>query len=239
MRELKLEFTKQEHHDKVTKFCQPDIEWSFIPARSPHFGGLWESGVKIAKTHLNKKIANYTPTENELRTIVCQIEAIINSRPISPMSNDANDVVPLTPGHFLVGRPLTTFNTPSVVHLNPNSLSAYHQQQHIIQNFWKSFHREYLNNLQTRNKNRFPERNLQVNDLVLLVDDNLPTLKWKSGIITRTFPGDDNLVRTVEVRTNGSLFRRASARVCLLPMEEDSDVESTGLQGGRYVESSA
>lgn len=239
LKDLYLQFATQQHNDEVRRFCQPDIEWCFIPPRSPHFGGLWESGVKIAKRHMTRKLLNYVPTENELRTIMYQVEAIMNSRPISPMSNDANDLIPLTPGHFLIGRPLIGLNTPSVLELNPNRLNSYQQLQHIIQSFWQSFYKDVLNNQQTRNKNKFPERNLKVDDLVILVDDNLPPLKWRTGIIVKTFAGDDGLVRAVEVRTENGVYRRASVRVCLLPTHnEDECVEPQTVQGGRHVKES-
>jgi len=84
------------------------IKWNFIPARSPHFGGLWESHIKIAKNYMKKVVGNSFLTFEELSTVFTQIEACMNSRPLSALSNDPKDLRPLTPGHFLIGESIVT-----------------------------------------------------------------------------------------------------------------------------------
>ncbi|CAI6371621.1 unnamed protein product [Macrosiphum euphorbiae] len=83
-----------------------EITWHFIPPASPHFGGLWESAVKSAKRHLLRVSKGVLLIFDETRTLLCQIEAALNSRPLSPRSLDPNDFDALTPGHFLIGGPL-------------------------------------------------------------------------------------------------------------------------------------
>lgn len=98
-------------HNKEVEgyFNDEQIIWRFIPPRSPHFGGLWEAAVKSFKHHFLRTIGDTLFTYEQLETFVVEIEAILNSRPISPMSSDPNDLQPLTPGHFLVGGPLISF----------------------------------------------------------------------------------------------------------------------------------
>ena len=79
-----------------------NITWHFSPPRAPHFGGLWESAVKAVKTHLKRIIGETILNFEEMYTLLSQIEAVLNSRPLSPLSNDPNDLQPLTPGHFLI-----------------------------------------------------------------------------------------------------------------------------------------
>ncbi|GFT33024.1 DUF5641 domain-containing protein [Trichonephila clavipes] len=82
------------------KRLERSISWKFIPPRSPNFGGLWESCVKFVKYHLRRVVGNARLTYEELSTALAQIEAVLKSRPISPLSSDPNDYQDLTPGHF-------------------------------------------------------------------------------------------------------------------------------------------
>ncbi|XP_045535769.1 uncharacterized protein LOC123721327 [Papilio machaon] len=86
-------------------------EWHFIPPHSPNFGGLWEAGIKSTKHHLRRVIGDSTLTFEELSTVLSQIEACLNSRPLSQNSANSTDPNPLTPGHFLVGQPLVIAQT--------------------------------------------------------------------------------------------------------------------------------
>jgi len=84
------------------------------PPTTPHFGGLWEAAVKSCKHNMKRVIGLQKLTSEEMTTLVSHIEAILNSRPITPQSSDPNDLRPLTPGHFLVGHPRTRFDITSV-----------------------------------------------------------------------------------------------------------------------------
>jgi hypothetical protein len=96
---------------EFTKYVQNNpkyesVKWHFIPPRSPNFGGLWESSVKLVKHHLVRMVLKRLLTYEEMSTVLYQIKAVLNSRPICPESEDPNDLKALTPGHFLIGRPL-------------------------------------------------------------------------------------------------------------------------------------
>ena len=91
----------------ITKFCvSQNIKWTFIPEHAPHFGGLWEAAVKAFKVHIRKVIGEVRLNFEEFTTILAQVEACLNSRPLTPLP-DASELEVLTPGHFLIGRPLT------------------------------------------------------------------------------------------------------------------------------------
>lgn len=98
------EFRKLKHFQNLLR--EEKIEWNFIPPASSHFGGLWEAGVKSMKTHLRRVLAICTMTVEEMITVLAQIESCLNSRPICPMTDDAEDLDVLTPNHFLTGQQL-------------------------------------------------------------------------------------------------------------------------------------
>ncbi|KAL0270042.1 UNVERIFIED_CONTAM: hypothetical protein PYX00_007582 [Menopon gallinae] len=94
--------------DNGTKFVGAsrtldDINWHFIPPRTPNFGGLWEAAVKSFKRHWKRVIGEVKLTYDEFNRLAIQIEAILNSRPLTPISDDINDYSFLTPSHFLNG----------------------------------------------------------------------------------------------------------------------------------------
>ncbi|XP_029341390.1 uncharacterized protein LOC115033257 [Acyrthosiphon pisum] len=96
------------------------VTWHFNPPSAPHFGGLWESGVKSAKYHLLRVLKESSLTYSELETLLCQVEACLNSRPLTPMSSDPFDTDPLTPAHFLIGGPMFFQPEPDLSNESPN-----------------------------------------------------------------------------------------------------------------------
>jgi len=107
----------------TTKLAMDRIRWHFIPASAPHFGGLWEAGVKSFKHHLKRVVGSHTLSQLEFSTLLCEIEACLNSRPLAPLHDDPETFDALTPGHFLIGRPLLSVPEPSLLDINKNRLS--------------------------------------------------------------------------------------------------------------------
>jgi hypothetical protein len=112
------------------------MRWHFIPPRSPHFGGLWESSVKAMKYHLRKVMGETVLTYEELTTLLTQIEACLNSRPLCALSDDPNDHTILTPGHFLIGASLMSPSDPDVAELSLNRLSRWQLIQRMRHHWW-------------------------------------------------------------------------------------------------------
>lgn len=84
------------------------IEWKFLPLAAPHWGGIWEAGVKSVKHHLKRTVSTTTLTYEKYNTLLVQIEGILNSRPLTPIGDDIDDLGYLTPAHFLIGTSLTS-----------------------------------------------------------------------------------------------------------------------------------
>ncbi|XP_055950871.1 uncharacterized protein LOC129984956 [Argiope bruennichi] len=128
------------------------IDWNFIPPRAPNFGGLWESGVKAFKYHFKRILGNSKLSYEEFLTVITQIEGILNSRPLAPLSSDTDVYDVLTPAHFLIGRSLNTVVEPNLIEVKDNRLSNWKKLTKLIQMFWRKWHIQYLNNLQQRSK---------------------------------------------------------------------------------------
>ena len=217
--ELYKLYGSKAHQSQVQNFSsQKGINYHYIPCYSPVFAGLWEAGVKSTKFHLKRVVQTAVLTYEELNTVLCQIEAILNSRPLMPLSNNIDDYSYLTPGHFLIGSALNAYPEPNLVTCK-NRLQFWKCCTIMQQQFWKSWSRHYLNMLQFRPKWRDPLPNIKVGSLVILKEDNTPPLQWPLARVIQVFPGSDNNVRTVEVKTvNGNCHRRSVTKVCLLPM---------------------
>ncbi|XP_067203819.1 uncharacterized protein [Linepithema humile] len=196
------------------------IEWHFIPASAPHFGGIWEAGVKSVKHHLKRIVGVHTLTIDELETLLCQVETCLNSRPIAGLSNSPDDLSYLTPGHFLTGAPLLALPDASLLDRQESRLTRYQLVQQMRDRFWQVWRLDFLNSLQKRNKWHNQCANMSVGDIVIIKNDNAPPSKWELGRITQCFPGEDGLIRVCEVRTATSTVRRPIHKLCLLPIAD-------------------
>lgn len=219
--------------------------WHFSPPLSPHFNGLAESAIRSVKHHLRRIIGETTLTYEELSTVLAKVEACLNSRPIHPMSNDISDLDVLTPGHFLIGEPIITISPEcSSMKMQSSALIRWKLTQQIVQRFWSRWSVEYLHTLQQRRKWQLKEKNINVGDLVLVLEDNQPPTKWAIGRIIETHPGSDGQIRVVTIRTKNSTYKRSIVKVARLPIEEEVEVEketavpcldAQGVKGGRNV----
>lgn len=138
--------------DTDANIAQDGIQWHFNLPAAPHFGGIWESAVKSAKHHLTRVVKDSKLTLEELGTLLCQIEACLNSHPLTPLSLDALDLEPITPAHFLIGGPLLLVPEPDLSKENIGTLRRWKYVQALMQMFWKRWSKEYLPQLQVRGR---------------------------------------------------------------------------------------
>lgn len=198
------------------------VNFHFIPAYSPHFGGIWEAGVKSTKYHLVRVLGNCKLTYEEMNTALTQIEAILNSRPLTPLSSDPADCTPLTPGHFIIGRPLTAIPERDLQHQSTNHLTRFQRIEQIRQHFWARWSKEFVAELQQRIKWRSCKDSLKLDSLVVVKEENMPPLKWRLGRVIAVHPGPDGIVRVADIRTSIGVIRRSFSRICPLPVSSDS-----------------
>lgn len=197
------------------------IEWHFIPPGSPHFGGLWEAGVKSMKYHLKRVIGENKLTFEELTTVLAQIEGVLNSRPLYAIGDEADDEV-LTPGHFLIGRPLIDIPEPAE-ESKISSLNRWRLLNSLSRHFWRKWKDEYLTTLQNRYKWAKTKPNVKDGQLVLVKDEDTHPSRWPMGKIIESHPGNDGLVRVVSVKTQNGIVKRPIRKICPLEVIQESD----------------
>ncbi|XP_050302417.1 uncharacterized protein LOC126740434 [Anthonomus grandis grandis] len=217
LKELSTFFIKN-NLELITSASNEGIDWHFIPPQSPHFGGLWEAGVKSMKSHLKRVVGGVSLTFEQLYTLLVEIEAIMNSRPLSPISSDPEDLAPLTPGHFIIGKQLSPVPGTDVIDGPVNRLTIYQHLQQMKQHIWKRWMKEYIAELQQRSKWRLNYDSLKEGVLVLIKDDNLPPMKWKLGRVLTVFLGKDKVSRVALVKTDRGNITRCFSKLCPLPL---------------------
>lgn len=223
---------KRDQEAIINECSSKGIIWRFIPPRAPNFGGLWEAAVKTAKTSLLKSIGCRHLSYEDMVTVLYQIEANMNTRPLTPLSDDPNELDVLTPGHFLAGCPLLSLPDPDYKSIPANRLDHYQQLQQIIQNHWQRWRKEYLTELNQQWKLSGSSRSLQVGQMVLLREDGKPSVAWPLARIEAVHPGEDGIVRVATIKTRSGNYKRAVSKLCPLPIDHD-------LQQQREAESSA
>ncbi|XP_029178118.1 uncharacterized protein LOC114945928 [Nylanderia fulva] len=213
--------------DLQSAIANDGVAWHFIPSAAPHFGGLWEAGVKSFKTHLKRAVGSHTLSRAELATLLCKIEACLNSRPIAALSDDPSDVSALTPGHFLIGRPLVAVPEESTLAIDASRRSRWQNVHAMLETVWRAWSQDYLHSIQQRHKWRKHMPDLATGDLVIIKNPLLPPSKWDLARVTQTHPGSDGHVRVVTVRTAQSTLKRPITQVCRLPVDDHLDKSNT------------
>ena len=176
-KELSHLLGKLDENQIVKESSTKVIEWHFNPPRTPHTGGVWEVMVRAAKRAMKKLLGNADVTDDELLTIATGAEQLINSRPLTYQSSSANDIVPLTPNHFLIGQLGGEF-APDCEHHSNHPLKWWKRVQEILQHFWTRWVREIIPGLNPRSKWRTLQRNIRVGNIVLVLTLETEQGKW-------------------------------------------------------------
>ncbi|XP_018405248.1 PREDICTED: uncharacterized protein LOC108781691 [Cyphomyrmex costatus] len=195
------------------------ISWSFIPPAAPHFGGVWESAVKSMKHHIKRVLITSTPTFEEFSTLLCRIEACLNSRPLAPLSEDVESLDTLTPAHFLIGRSMSAVPQETMYDVPSNRLSRWQLWQQIFESFWRQWVDDYVRSCQHRSKWQNRSSNIKLGQIVLLRSNDLPPTKWKLARVVQCHPGNDGLTRVVTVKTAERMYQRPISKLALLPID--------------------
>uniref|UniRef100_A0A2S2PC00 Uncharacterized protein n=1 Tax=Schizaphis graminum TaxID=13262 RepID=A0A2S2PC00_SCHGA len=216
-KQLRQFFSEAKTRDQLSSHLP--CSWHFNPPSAPHFGGIWEAAVKSMKRLLVRVVGVHTLTYEELNTVICRIESVLNSRPLTPLSSDPGDLESLTPGHFLIGQPLLCVPEPNVLDTSGRLTSRWKLLHQCHQAFWKRWSSEYLNSLQLRSKWTYADTQLRVGDMVLIKDNVTTPLGWRLGRVIELLPGPDKVVRVVKLMTGLGALIRPVVKLVRLPTE--------------------
>lgn len=208
---------EQWNDSRLAKFCQQHkINWHFNPPYAPHMGGVWERLVRSVKTALKSVIREQLLNDEALLTLVVEIEKILNDRPITQVSSDSRDPEPLSPNKLLIMRTNASFPPGLFSKHDIYCRRWWKQVQYLANLFWRRWTREYLSNLQVRQKWHTQQRSVDVNDLVLVCDEPSSRGQWPLGLVLEVSKGRDGLVRSCKVKVNGSIKVRPITTLCML-----------------------
>lgn len=220
LRELNRFINSSDHIEQFhTELANNGIEWKFNTPSAPHMGGLWERNIRSAKDHIYRVLGRQILTYEEFATLLTQVEAVINSRPLCCLSADSSAPESLTPSHFLTLSPLKGLPVEDVSDVQINRLDRFQMIDQMVQHFWKRWRLEYLSTLQTRQKWNETSKNISVGTVVVVKTDNSPPLHWPLAVIQEVHAGKDGIVRNVTLRTNKGTFTRPVVKVCPLPTQ--------------------
>ncbi|XP_074112202.1 uncharacterized protein LOC141535931 [Cotesia typhae] len=189
-------------------------------------GGKWEAAVKSVKRHLQSSISETSFTFEDFSTLLAQVEAVLNSRPLSALSDDPEDLSALTPGHFIRGAALNSIPEPSLTSVNESRLSQFQRIQERFQQFWNRWSTECLSAHQSISKWRNQQDDIKIGSLVLITDERFPPSKWPLARVIQLHPGKDGLTRVATLKTATTTLTRPIIKLALLPLaphQESSD----------------
>lgn len=211
-----------------------------VPSAS-HMGGAWEGQIRTVRNVLTSLLHDHGRQldDESLQTLMIEAESIVNSRPLTTDETTCKETPDvLTPNHLLTQKSQVLLPPPGVFQRADLYLrKRWRRVQHLANEFWQRWRNSFLQSLQSRQKWTARHRNLQVDDVVILKDDNSPRNLWKLARVDQTYPDDDGLVRKVRIavaddsldnkgrRTRAVAFleRPIQKLILLLPADLDED----------------
>ena len=200
----------------VAKAIIERIEWKFNPPTAAWWGGWWERLIRLLKQLLKRVLGRASLHYEELMTVLCDCEAVINSRPLTYMSEDAQDLSALTPSMFLQDIP-----TSGVADLDAIEATSLHKRiqyrAKLQEDLRQRLRKEYLGQLFRGHHRKKPTMAVQVGDVVFISADHHKNIDWPMARVIEVFPGKDGIIRVVRLKTASGEILRPVQR--LVPLE--------------------
>lgn len=215
-RELQKAFSAMDPDRIQNTLRNRGIEWTFNPPGASHHGGIWERLIRSVRQVLCSVLKQQTLDEEGLQTVLCEVEAILNSRPLTTVTNDSQDLLPLTPNDLLLLKARPVLPPGVFTKDDLYTKRRWKQVQYLANLFWRRWTLEYLPLLQERQKWNVKRRNFQCDDVVLVVDPTSPRGSWILGRIIEVYPDKRGLVRTAKIKTQTNIIERPITKLCLM-----------------------
>lgn len=200
-------------------YANEPIKWNFNPPIAPWWGGFWERLIRIVKDLLKRMLGKRKLMLTQIEDMLFEVEAIVNSRPLTYISSDESDLQPLTPAHFLCD--ISDNSLPELESLSAQGLrKKFKLLSQLRVELKKRFQKEYLGLLIHRQSSTQPSREPQLGEVVLLQSDNARRQVWNMGRIIQILPGRDGITRLVKVKTQTGEFLRPIQRVHSLEVRD-------------------
>ena len=193
------------------------IKFIFNPPSASHMGGVWERQIRNVRNILAGLLLQHGNQldDESFRTLLCEVEAILNSRPLTTVSDDPDDLNALSPHQLLTMKPVLS-PPPGDFVSDACHRKRWRRVQYLALQFWTRWKREYATTLQTRGKWNQIRRNLQCGDVVLVKDDNAGRYDWPLARVIKALPDGNGIVRSVVVKTGKGEFHRPINKLVLL-----------------------
>ncbi|XP_055615074.1 uncharacterized protein LOC129761378 [Toxorhynchites rutilus septentrionalis] len=204
---------------------------------TPHMGGVWERLVRSVKEVLTVIDDGRRITDEILQTAIVEAEDIVNSRPLTYVSQQSDEAEALTPNHFLKG---ASPNSPCAVLPTSNPAvalrDAFQRSQQLASNMWERWLKEYVPSLNTWTKWFGETRPLRAGDLVYVVEGNNRKF-WIRGVVEEPIVSGDGRIRQAWIRTKSGRLKRATAKLAVMEIGEEGNSDrdltpGTGLRAG-------
>lgn len=225
---------KEMDQDKIiAEIVSSETEWTFLPPASPHMGGAWERLIQTVKKNLRAIQPGRNPSEEILRNMLAEVENVVNSHPLTYVPVEDSEAPVLTPNHFLLGssnglKPLTLFDDRAVVLRRASCMS-----QIEANIFWKRWLRDYLPDITRRTKWFSKVKPIEVDDIVIVVDPELPRNCWPKGRVISVNTSKDGQVRSAAVQTRTGIYERPAMKLAVLDVRREHLVnQKSGVPGG-------
>ena len=195
------------------------VSFKFNVPHASHMGGSWERLIRSARAALTSLLSSsgHQLNDDSLRTLIVEVEMLINSRPLTPVDVTESDLQPLSPNMLLTMKQKVVLPPPgSFAPPDQYCRRRWRRVEHLLNVFWERWKREFLAAQQQRSKWTRVQENVETDDIVLVVDDDVPRSQWRMGRVIATYPSADGLVRKVRVAIGSAQYDRPVHRLIVL-----------------------